>query len=157
MQQKSLVVRKLGWKRVVRNLARFGWELDDAVQHTHTQIKTRYDGNFANTTKTKKIRIHLEFLRFDEKFENLSSVSALEFLYNFIFVIRRIIGTLLPFTLIMLIPPIGPFIGGLLFGQDRWSIFIVLILGCVLGWAILMLLENIFSFIAGKKLKLKSK
>ena len=165
MQQKSLVVRKIGWQRVVRNLSRFGWELSDAVQHTQTQTKTKYSGTVdswgtvnitPSTTKKKKVRIHLNFVRYDEDFENLSSVSLLEFFYNLFFIIRSIAGTLLPFTFIMLIPPIGPLIGGLLFGEENWSLFIAVVLGCLLGWAVLMILENVFSRIAGKILKLKS-
>ncbi len=164
MQTKSLWVRQMGWQRIARNMGRFGWQLDDAVQQTETRTRTTYNGYVSengnvninpHTTKSKKIRIHLSFVRYDEDFENIGSMGLLEFFYNLFFFIRSLVGFVLPFTFLVLIPPIGPLVGGMLFGDEKWANIVGVVLGILGAWLVLIILENILSRIAGKILKLK--
>ncbi len=104
VQTKFLRINKFGWKRVAKNTMRFGWELDDAVQHDETTYNRSYTTTYGtygaytkeHVDKRTKTRIHLTFYRYTDAFTNLFSVFFLELLYNLAFLVRRLIGWVLP-------------------------------------------------------------
>lgn len=102
-QTKYVNVRKLGWRTVVRQRKRFGWELYDAEQETTTTTETTYEGTVSGdtvyikpkTTTSTKTRVHLTFIRYPKQFKNLAVVRPIEWIYNLVFLLRRILGSLL--------------------------------------------------------------
>lgn len=158
-QVKKLVIKKFGWKRVAKNVMRFGWDLDNAVEHVDTTVTTNYEERVVgdtvyldqhDTTKTK-VRIHLDFHRNKDKFENLKSVSVLEVFYNLIFTLRRLVGFCLPFLLIaaFVVAIIGQ--GGDEGFTELWTAFGI----SFAVWALFIILEGVFARISAKILKLK--
>lgn len=165
MQTKTLTVRRFGWKRVANNMYRFGWDLADATQHTQTRAKTTYEGriNYSgnvditpHTSKSTKIRVILDFVRYDEYIPNLGSISVLEAFYNLIYFIRFIVGTFLPFSAILFIPPFAPLLGSALFGSEHWNRIIGIPVILFIVWIVGIFLEWLFSFISWKILSKKS-
>ena len=72
VEWKHLSIRCWGWKRVVKNTERFGWELMDAKERTTTTTKTSYEGRVVSDDKveitprtqtTTKKRVELSFAR----------------------------------------------------------------------------------------------
>ncbi len=160
VQTKNLVVKKFGWKRVCKNTQRFGWVLNDAVQHEETTVTTSYEGRVEgdkvyideHSSSSTKVTIHLSFYRNKDDYTNLPAIFPLELIYNIAFLARRIIGFLLPLLTIgvVLIAAIGQ--SDWLFEETNygtlWGVAIAIWLG-------LIILESIFAFIASKILKLR--
>ena len=79
IKSKVLCVKKLGWRRIAKNMTRFGWTLADAEQHTTTTEETTYTGEVANnkvyitphTKSSTKVRVWLSFYRNSDNFKNL--------------------------------------------------------------------------------------
>lgn len=137
---------------------RFGWALDDAVEHHETTVTTTYEGqvvgdtlyiNERNDEKTK-IRMHLEFHRDKNKFANLGAVTVLEVFYNIFFYLRRIIGFFLPILGIATI-----LVAALLQDTELFEKFGMSLLIGFLVWILLIILEGVFARIAGKILRYK--
>ena len=107
IQFKTVAVRTFGWQRVARNFCRFGWELGDANTITEVRERTRYEGRTygdtftvtPHTTRRTKTRVHLSFARDTSAFPDYPRIIALELLFNILFLLRRIIGALLPWGL----------------------------------------------------------
>lgn len=111
MQSKYLTIKKFGWKRIAKNTQKFGWVLNDAEEHRETTTTTTYEGEVVNdevrirehTSSSTKVRIHLYFTRDPNNFENLKSIALIELLYNIAFLVRRIIGFILPIATVIMI------------------------------------------------------
>lgn len=158
---KVLRVKPFGWKRIARNVQRFGWTAYDAEQHTTTTEETTYTGEVANnkvyitphTKSSTKVRVWLSFYRNSDNFKNLYAIKPFELLYGIVFWIRRILGTLLPIaTVIMFI--------FVMINQstpnptELEGIFLCYLLA--LGaWIVGLIMESVVSRIAGKILKRK--
>ena len=155
VEWKHLSIRRWGWKRVVKNTERFGWELMDATERTTTTTKTSYEGRVVGDDKveitprtqtTTKKRVELSFARDRSYIQNVAPILMLEIFYWILFTIRRIFWLLMAIAFfvtlaIMLISSgdetlIEPFTK--LFG-------IVLII-----WLLARIAEGVISRIAGK-------
>lgn len=157
IKTKVLGIKRLGWKRVAKNVCRFGWHLSDAEEETITETETEYEGTITDdkiyikphTKTTTKTTVWLTFWRDSREFSNLAAIFPIEFIYNIIFLARRIVGFALPLYLGFCI--ICTAFG---FGSDIEPLLSAG--GFILaGWLALVALENIFAIIA--KLILKRK
>ena len=110
-QTKVLCVKKLGWKRIAHNVERFGWTLGEAEEETETTITTSYEGRVSGdniyieekVSKSTKVRVWLSFHRYKSDFSNYYAVKPLEIIYNIAFLLRRILGFLLPIASVLLL------------------------------------------------------
>lgn len=147
VETKVLCVRKIGWKRIARNTQRFGWYLDNAEQHTTTTETTTYEGSISgdtitvtpHTTRSSKVRVWLSFYRYSSEIP--ASVKTVELFYNLFFLVRRIIGFLLPIALI-------PYIILFLLGQalsDLGSLISMYWMIAFFSWIALMIIEGILA------------
>lgn len=156
---KHLILKRFGWKRVANNTMRFGWQLNDAEQHTTTTIEKSYEGTICddkvyikeNQTRRTSVSIHLYFSRRKSDYNNIYAIFPLELLYNICFLIRRIIGAILPiaFMGIILVVAIGSSDLIKESGADTW-----LMIGFGI-WLGLIILEGVLSRIAGKILGIR--
>ena len=158
---KVLRVKPFGWKRIARNVQRFGWTAYDAEEETTTTTETSYTGEIVgnkvyitpHTKSSTKVRVWLSFYRNSDNFKNLYAIKPFELLYGIVFWIRRILGTLLPiatvimfiFVMINLSTP-NP--------TEMESIFLYYLLALGI-WVLGMVLEGIIARIANKILKCK--
>ena len=158
---KVLRVKPFGWKRIARNVQRFGWTAYDAEEETTTTTETSYTGEIVgnkvyitpHTKSSTKVRVWLSFYRNSDNFKNLYAIKPFELLYGIVFWIRRILGTLLPIaTVIMFI--------FVMINQstpnptEMESIFLYYLLALGI-WVLGMVLEVIIARIANKILKCK--
>ncbi|MBQ9369781.1 MAG: hypothetical protein IJU10_01755 [Clostridia bacterium] len=95
-QEKNLSVSRWWWRRIARNMARFGWDLFDAYKLT----TTRYD---SDGFKRKAVTMEMIFLREESNFENLPEIALIERKFNFWMIIRRVFGVLLYIFNVMLL------------------------------------------------------
>ena len=161
METKSMRLKKLLSGRVIRNTKCFGWHLYDKtdVEETTTWVdsvdaehmygdKWKFTPHYNSETK---YFLDVSFYRKSEWFRNLGGVKILEFFYNLIFLIRRIIGALLPpaFVIAMLFVIIGTSSNDDPTGNLVGAIFG----GAFMAWVLLILLEDIFAMIARGILK----
>ncbi len=161
METKSMRLKKLLSGRVIRNTKCFGWHLYDKtdVEETTTWVdsvdaehmygdKWKFTPHYNSETK---YFLDVSFYRKSEWFKNLGGVKILEFFYNLIFLIRRIIGALLPavFVIAMIFVITGTS------GNDYTTSNLVgaIFGGTFMTWVLLMLLEDIFAMIARGILK----
>ena len=121
MQRSKWVrVRPIGRKRVAQCIMRFGWNLDDATKRTQTTITDWYEegtNNYVKTTSSTKRWVELSFYRDSRWFSNLAVLLIPELLFNIAFLLRRIIGFLLPLVIPAAILII--LLGG---GQEGWAL-----------------------------------
>ena len=158
---KVLRVKPFGWKRIARNVQRFGWTAYYAEEETTTTTETSYTGEIVgnkvyitpHTKSSTKVRVWLSFYRNSDNFKNLYAIKPFELLYGIVFWIRRILGTLLPIaTVIMFI--------FVMINQstpnptEMESIFLYYLLALGI-WVLGMVLEGIIARIANKILKCK--
>lgn len=161
METKSLRLKKLLSGRVIRNTRGFGWHLYDASDVTETttwldsvDAENVYDNKWKLTphyNSETKYFIDLTFYRKNEWFKNLGSIKILEFFYNFVFILRRIIGAILPpaFVIFMIMSMVT-------FSKNNseaGSVVGAIFGGIFMSWILLMILEDIFSGIARGILK----
>lgn len=156
---KHLTIKKLGWKRVAYNTMRFGWELDDAEQETTTTIERNYEGRIYDNkiyidehrVEHTKVSVHLYFSRQKCKYKNLLAIFPLELIYNICFLIRRIIGAILPFVFVglMIIASVGRMNS---LEDSALSLWFMVGLSVWIG---LIILEGVLSRIAAKILGIK--
>lgn len=157
---KHMCLRKFGWKRIAKNICRFGWTLRDAEENHETTVTHGYnvseddDYIYVNptTTTTTKVRIYLDFVRYPDDFKNLKSIILLEAFYNLIFVLRRFCGWILPFFTVVAL--VLPGLGGAGSGSDMDALY-GWYGGTVLFWLVGFFLEGILARIASKVLKYK--
>lgn len=163
-QSKFLRIKRFGWKRIAKNIMKFGWEMYDATEHTTTtethtlSAYVDYNNNVRVEDKVdtkSSVRMELCFVRYKEKFVNLGAVKPLELLYNLIFLFRRIIGFFLPFGFL------GLFACGVICNQTPDFENILGTIGiwvsvAFVSWTLFIILEQILSSIACKILKYKS-
>ncbi len=152
IQRKSLVVKWLGWRRIVKNTARFGWQLSDAAKHTEITETTSYTGKVyengdveiqEHVDTSSKVTIHLSFFRNTLWFSNLSAIYPLEIIYNIFFTLRRIAAFFLPFSIGVF------FLVGVLFGMEDsvgWTGVVMFSVLCT--WLFSIFLETILARIA---------
>ena len=161
METKSMRLKKLLSGRVIRNTKCFGWHLYDKtdVEETTTWVdsvdaehmygdKWKFTPHYNSETK---YFLDVSFYRKSEWFTNLGGVKILEFFYNLIFLIRRIIGALLPaaFVIAMIFVIIGSSSNDDPTGNLVGAIFG----GAFMTWVLLIVLEDIFAMIARGILK----
>ena len=157
VQTKYLTIKKFGWKRVAKNHERFGWYLDEAIKHTITTEETEYEGRVyddrititPHTKITKKTRMELSFHRDTNDIANMGQIFFIELLFNIVFLLRRIIGFILPWMLV-------PFALVFLMGESGSELGTTMtsILGVAfLAWLGGIILEVIISKIGEKVLK----
>ncbi|MBQ8859552.1 MAG: hypothetical protein IJ012_07205 [Clostridia bacterium] len=151
---------------MAKNIERFGWHLYNAEEHIETTTTDHYEsdgsgrwieGEFVREWKYKgkttetKTRVYMDFCRNTAWYTNLPSVFLLEFLFNILVLVRRILG----FLLLLFIPAciLAIFLGG---GQV-FAIYETplpqLFAACFFGWLGLIIAEEIVSFSASKILK----
>ena len=161
METKSMRLKKLLSGRVIRNTKCFGWHLYDKtdVEETTTWVdsvdaehmygdKWKFTPHYNSETK---YFLDVSFYRKSEWFKNLGGVKILEFFYNLIFLIRRIIGALLPAVFVITMIFV---ITGTSGNDDTTSNLVGAIFGgTFMTWVLLMLLEDIFAMIARGILK----
>lgn len=161
METKSMRLKKLLSGRVIRNTKCFGWHLYDKtnVEETTTWVdsvdaehmygdKWKFTPHYNSETK---YFLDVSFYRKSEWFKNLGGVKILEFFYNLIFLIRRIIGALLPAVFVIAMIFV---ITGTSSNDDTTSNLVGAIFGgTFMTWVLLMLLEDIFAMIARGILK----
>ena len=161
METKSMRLKKLLSGRVIRNTKCFGWHLYDKtdVEETTTWVdsvdaehmygdKWKFTPHYNSETK---YFLDVSFYRKSEWFKNLGGVKILEFFYNLIFLIRRIIGALLPAVFVIAMIFV---ITGTSGNDDTTSNLVGAIFGgTFMTWVLLMLLEDIFAMIARGILK----
>lgn len=161
METKSMRLKKLLSGRVIRNTKCFGWHLYDRtdVEETTTWVdsvdaehmygdKWKFTPHYNSETK---YFIELSFYRKSEWFRNLGGVKILEFFYNLIFLIRRIIGALLPaaFVIAMILAITSSSSNNDATGNLVGAIFG----GTFMSWLLLIVLEDIFAVTARGILK----
>ena len=146
---------------MIRNTKCFGWHLYDKtdVEETTTLVdsvdaehmygdKWKFTPHYNSETK---YFLDVSFYRKSEWFKNLGGVKILEFFYNLIFLIRRIIGALLPAVFVIAMIFV---ITGTSGNDDTTSNLVGAIFGgTFMTWVLLMLLEDIFAMIARGILK----
>ncbi|MCM1131561.1 MAG: hypothetical protein NC310_08580 [Roseburia sp.] len=159
MQSKYLIIKKFGWKRVAKNTQKFGWILNNAEEERETTTTTTYEGEVVNneirihehTSSSTKVSVHLYFVRDPNDFENLKSIVLIELLYNIAFLVRRIIGFVLPIaTAIMILLSFIGFSDMVLENSATtwWGIGLF-------SWIGLIILESILPSIAKRILRWK--
>ena len=179
---KSCSATSLGWRRIAKNVMRFGWKLESAEEHTETTVTDHYEvyetpvrkkwnggynsgyetdiyGNivtkeekrYLKTTKETKSRVYMDFCRNAVWYTNLSSIFLLEFLFNILLLVRRLLGFLLPLFIPACILVV------LFGGGQAFAIYETplpqLFTACFFGWLGLILAEDIVAFIASKILR----
>ena len=161
METKTMRLKKLLSGRVIRNTKGFGWHLYDAtdVAETTTWVdsvdaENVYDNKWKLTphyNSETKYFIDLTFYRKNEWFKNLGSIKILEFFYNFFFILRRIIGAVLPPAfVILMIMSIVTFSKN---NSEAGSVVGAIFGGLFMSWILLILIEDILSGIARGMLK----
>lgn len=153
---KQLTIKKLGWKRIAKNVQRFGWVLYDATEHTTITEETTYEGRISGDTlyinpRTNRKSYTRVWLTFYRALVVSSNVKTLEFFYNVIYFLRKIFAFCLPIlwigTLIMWITAgTGNF-------AEYFYGFLRLAIGCSVSWILGIILEGVLSRIAGLALK----
>ena len=85
---KVLKVNRIGWKRIAKNTTRFGWNYVDVNKGSNLNLSPQRIG---------KRKVVFSFYRLDtEKDAQPTAVRTLEFIYNLIFLFRRIAAFFLP-------------------------------------------------------------
>ena len=149
---KTLYIKRFGWKRIAREFQRMGWKLNDAYEHTNTTYTDHYDvyedghREYTGTTTNTKISISLHMSRDLDWYENGHKIHVIDVFFSLFFVIRRLLGTIMPINIVI-------FIISLIAGGDFYNTYFGIffaILGSYLGF---LLLEIIFSFIGKAILK----
>lgn len=172
VKYKKLVVGRVGWGRIVRNTERFGWELVTAEEVTTVETETYYEGyqdgnrfiieaemdgnNIKLPTKTrehKSVREHLTFRRDSNWFKNLFAIFPLELIYNILFIVRRIIGILLPIAAGLLFA-VAIIFNNIELRDDIIHISMYVEIAFVV-WLALIIIEGILARIAKRILKRK--
>lgn len=161
METKSMRLKKLLSGRVIRNTKCFGWHLYDKtdVEETTTWVdsvdaehmygdKWKFTPHYNSETKCF---LDVSFYRKSEWFKNLGGVKILEFFYNLVFLIRRIIGALLPPAFV--IAMIFTFMSTSAKDDPTVNLVAAVFGGSFMAWVLLMLLEDIFAMIARGILK----
>lgn len=161
METKTMKLKKLLSKRVIRNTKGFGWHLYDATDVSETttwvdsvEAENIYDNKWKLTphyNSETKYFIMVTFYRKNEWFKNLRSVKVLEFFYNLIMILRRIIGALLP---LMFVVAMGVTVAFSSQNNGEAASILATVFGISFSaWLLFMLLEDIFSAIARGILK----
>ncbi len=154
-QTKTLRIKKLGWRRIAKNTQKFGWILDDAEEEVTIERSRSYEGRVYNDTlyvdekvkEKKKVVMVLSFHRDTSEFANYRKISIIEVFYNIIFLIRRIIGIVLPILTIIV------FIFALMGGTDQLPNEGSFYLTILFIWFFGIISENILASIFGHCLK----
>ena len=155
-QTKYVSVKRLGWRTVVRQRKRFGWELYDAEEETETTTTTTYEGRITDdkvyiepkTSTSTKTRVNLTFIRYPKKFKNLGVVKPIEWIYNLVFLLRRILGALLYVATLLMLGMMF-FMNQYLFGGSSGAEMIII--GFMSAWCVWIggvVLESVLSLIA---------
>lgn len=96
-QIKVVQSKPWGWRRVAKNVCRFGWELNEAEKQTTTNVEHYYDSDGRlKEKKTSNSTVIMSFTRYPAKFENLLKVAPIEAIYNLCFLVRKIAGYVFP-------------------------------------------------------------
>lgn len=160
VQIRHVSIKKIGWRRVAKNFMRFGWDLTSAEQETTTTYDVKYEGKIINdkieiqdkTEEHTKVRVNLSFYRRKTDYKNLAAVMPIELVYNICFYARRLIGFVLPFYgLILFIMMMAGMSGD----AELLNTVGMPCLALLFVWAGLIILEGVFSRIAGKILGIK--
>ncbi len=158
IQTKVLCVKKFGWQRIAKDRMCFGWELNNAEEHTETTSTvsynvTEYSGKYEITpevTHSTKVRIWLSFLRDRDRFENLGSIALIELFYKLVFTVRRILSLILP--VFAVIAAIIGFLAGLEGGVHPIVLWFIGLTG---AWLLGIVLEVVLARIAAAILRRK--
>lgn len=111
-KQKRLVLKPRGWRRVVRNIQRFGWEVDSARDLTSVSTTTNYSAKYvsddtievsSHDSNSYHRRIIVDLHRNELEIPGIEKIKQLELLYNVFYIIRKILGPLFPFNLFFFI------------------------------------------------------
>ena len=139
---KDIKTGRIGWKRIVKNTIRFGWEYVDDNGGSNINLPP---------TKVGKRKVELSFIRLNsEKDAQPAAVRALEFFYNLVFLIRRIAVFLLP---VLAVAGIVVSIIKKLEGFKTAAVFILVDFAI---WIACIIAEGILSRCAAANLKAKT-
>ena len=162
LEWKSLRLKKLLSGRVIRNTKGFGWlvESKQTTAETTTWVddvdaehiygkKWKFTPHYKSDTK---YFLDVDFSRDDVWYKNLGSIKVLEFFYNVFFLLRRIIGSLVPIAFAIFL------VYGFALGFNSNGDTTLMIVGMpfmigFIAWIFLMILETTFSAIARSILK----
>lgn len=139
---KVFKVRRIGWRRIAKNISRLGWHYLD--EKGGSDIKLPPD-------KCGKHKVWLTFWRLDsERDAQPAAVRTLEFFYNLIFLVRRIAAFFLPVLLV------AGIIVSIIKQPDGFSTAVAFILSCFAIWIACIILEGVLARCADAKLKVKT-
>ena len=145
---KDVVVKKQGYKRIVNNYQKFGWNIDNIVEETILKATEKYIGRIdnnqlninKNVNQSKKILMHIYMSRDKNKYSNIDQIYTIENVFNLLCFIRKIFDLIIPiFTvfivLILLLNGVKGFIiiekGKFGFG-GYWIVSLIVWIGLVL-------------------------
>lgn len=144
MDRKKLVLRKLGWKRIARQVMRFGWILENAYEHTDRIVNEEYylvfnENKFRvdkDTTVKDIVRMHLTFYRESGFTSYYKGVAILEFLYNITYFFKKI-ASFLALAALAVIIYLGHEYASIKPGTFQWEVlwicFAVIVFRFILG------------------------
>ena len=168
-QIKTVKCRKIGWKNVSKNVQCFGWTPASAEEITtikekldYYEVSGSFDENmhFSGTatphiTTSTKTRVWLSFYRIPADFSNLPAIAPLELLYNIFFLIRKILGTILPWLLFATFAVAIILSGSPFDAQDYYLLLGYAWMICFGGWLVCIFLDFLFARIAKAILRQK--
>lgn len=160
---KEVYVKNFGYKRIVKNFQKFGWNVYSIVRETTTETTTKYEGRIVDDDKIeideiknekKTVWIHIKMDRNENDFVNLNKIFFLELFFNLIFLIRRLIAFFLPILSIpcIIIMALGKSDELISDGGDFYGLGEIWMLALLI-WIGLIITENILASIAYKILK----
>lgn len=152
---KALSVHRFGWKRIAKNMRRFGWEIDTVEDYREYKVERQYTAEVHGTdieissedVVTNSFRATLiPCSRKLADFENLEEIKKIERWHNFIYGIRNLFFKLrIPATIVLLA---AAALAEKISFVWIWSIY------CMV-WLLLRFPENLLARTAEKKLRRK--
>lgn len=136
---KDIRTGRIGWKRIAKNIIRFGWEYIDDDGGSDINLPP---------TRAGKHRVKLSFVRANcARDAQPKAVRTLEFFYNLIFLLRRIALFLLP------VFAVAGIVVSVVKSMDGLSAAIAFIFVDLVVWIACIITEEILSRCAASKLK----
>ncbi len=155
VEWKHISIRRWGWKRVVKNTQRFGWELMDATERTTTTTKTSYEGKIVSDDKveitprtqtTTKKRVELSFARDRSYIQNIAPILLIELFYWLLFTVRRLFWWLMAAAFFVTLAIMFISSGDETLIEPFSQLFAIVFA----VWLLARIVESILSWIAGK-------
>ncbi|MDE6690346.1 MAG: DUF1292 domain-containing protein [Clostridia bacterium] len=136
---KDITVKKIGWRRIAKNTCRFGWAYVNPDSDSDEIIEP-----FSKKGTTK---VELLFVRSDAVTKGKSAVHTLEFIYNLIFLLRRIVAFLLPILAVVGI------VVSVIKREEGVKTAVMFVLIALLVWIACIIAEGVLARCAASKLR----